>query len=93
MKKLILITALLGTVVVGCKKESVSAKFCWACTMKTVSQMSGDMPSIDQEIETDFCDRTEAEIREVEASGNSTITQSIDGITMTTKVTTTCTKK
>lgn len=69
MKKILLV-ALLGLFMMGCKKQA-DPTFCWQCTMYKLN--SAGYLDFTNPIKSEQCDKTEVEIRSYEKDNTKTI--------------------
>jgi hypothetical protein len=90
MKKNLLI-ALCLLLFISCQKED--EKFCWECNVNSSSTYSGNIGEFSFDAQTSQCDLTANEIKEIEGEGSTTVTENIEGETMTTKTSTSCNRK
>lgn len=91
MKNLLFAFALL-TLAACSKDEAVTQqKFCWKCTTRATVSFGNE--SSTSSTTTDYCNKTQNEIRDIEQAGTSTTTSSSGGVYVKTVTKTTCVKK
>jgi hypothetical protein len=97
MRKVLLFSGILISIL-SCQKGSdneggsSNKTFCWKCVTNVTVSTPG-YPSQTSTATTSYCDRTEAEAKQIAQSGTMTSTATSMGVTMTTTSKTTCSKK
>jgi len=83
MKKLLLLIGLLF--LLSCEKDT----YCWECTTVTTYSATWYVPIV-EEIKTDYCDKSPAEIQEIEKDNSCVVVIKIGTTTAITEKITTC---